>query len=102
MFPQLQAKRLPVKFGDGNIVEEEVGIEIEVNHIVGGSQRNAHVAICALAKSREEVFEPGSSIPVNESPDSPALLLLRSLRDESHRFALSKHRNRRSVVSRGI
>ena len=102
VFPQLQAKRLPVKFGDGNIVEEEVGIEIEVNHIVGGSQRNAHVAICALAKSREEVFEPGSSIPVNDSPDSPALLLLRSLRDESHRFALSKHRNRRSVVSRGI
>jgi len=53
--------------------------------------RRAHVAICALAKNQEHVFVHGRKDPVNNAPDSPALLLLRSLRDESHRFALSKY-----------
>lgn len=57
-----------------------------------------NVPICSLAKREEEVFVPGKSGPVNESPDSPALLLLRALRDESHRFALKSHRSRRSVL----
>lgn len=55
------------------------------------------VPICSLAKNKEEVFVPHNSEPLNDSPDSPALLLLRHLRDESHRFALSRHRRRRSV-----
>lgn len=60
--------------------------------------RSAVVPICALAKNKEEVFVPGKSSPVNKSPDTPALLLLRSLRDESHRFALQAHRRRRSAT----
>ncbi|KAL7581058.1 hypothetical protein ACA910_005861 [Epithemia clementina (nom. ined.)] len=56
-----------------------------------------HIPICALAKEREEVFVPNQSNPVNDSPTSPALLLLRHLRDESHRFAIKSHRNRRSL-----
>ena len=54
------------------------------------------VPVIALAKSEEEVFQPGSKHPINESIDSPALLLLRALRDESHRFAVSSHKKRRS------
>jgi excinuclease ABC subunit C len=61
------------------------------------SERSASVAICALAKNQEEVFLYGMKGPVNDSPDSPALLLLRSLRDESHRFALHAHRKRRTA-----
>jgi excinuclease ABC subunit B len=59
--------------------------------------RRAFVAICSLAKNQEEVFVYGQKKAVNDAPDSPALLLLRSLRDESHRFALNAHRKRRSV-----
>jgi excinuclease ABC subunit C len=59
--------------------------------------RRAYVAICSLAKNQEEVFVYGQKKAVNDAPDSPALLLLRSLRDESHRFALNAHRKRRSV-----
>jgi excinuclease ABC subunit C len=55
------------------------------------------VSLCALAKENEEVFIPGVKDPVNSSSDSPALLLLRQLRDESHRFALNAHRTRRSI-----
>jgi len=63
-----------------------------------GSDRMAVVPICALAKREEKVFVPTKKEHVNENSDSPALLLLRSLRDESHRFALNAHRNRRSVA----
>ena len=55
------------------------------------------VALCALAKEHEEVFVPGVKDPVNSVQDSAAMLLLRQLRDESHRFALKSHRNRRSI-----
>ena len=53
------------------------------------------IPICALAKGQEDLFVPNSATAVNGSPNSPALLLLRHLRDESHRFALKAHRNRR-------
>lgn len=62
-----------------------------------GQNRSATVVVCSLAKNREELFVFGSKTPINHSADSPALLLLRSLRDESHRFALTAHRSRRSL-----
>jgi excinuclease ABC subunit C len=57
------------------------------------------IAICAIAKKEEKVFIPHRDEPVNGGLDvaSPALLLLRALRDESHRFALNAHRRRRSI-----
>ena len=58
--------------------------------------RKAFVPVISIAKKKEEVFVPNSLEPVNKTPDSPALLLLRSLRDESHRFALRSHRKKRS------
>ena len=53
------------------------------------------VACVGLAKRIEEVFLPGEAAPVVLPDDSPALLLLRAIRDEAHRFALSHHRKRR-------
>ena len=52
--------------------------------------------VCALAKRREEVFVANRPRPLVTDPDQPALLLLRALRDESHRFALSRLRRLRS------
>jgi excinuclease ABC subunit C len=63
-----------------------------------GANRAAHVAICALAKSEERIYVHGQKEPINDSSDSAALLLLRALRDESHRFALQAHRRRRSIL----
>ncbi len=54
------------------------------------------VAAIGLAKRIEEVFLPGRSDPIILAEDSPALLLLRRIRDEAHRFALRHHRERRS------
>jgi excinuclease ABC subunit C len=53
------------------------------------------VAAIGLAKRLEEIYVPGRSAPVVLDQDHPGLLLLRRIRDEAHRFALSHHRRRR-------
>jgi len=56
-----------------------------------------------LAKRLEEVFRVGSAEPVHLDPRSKELLLLRQIRDEAHRFAITYHRRlrgRRSLASR--
>ena len=70
-----------------------------VDLVDGGVISMASVAVCSLAKREEQVFVPGSSLPVNDTPNSPAVLLLRALRDESHRFALKSHISRRRLNS---
>ncbi len=59
-----------------------------------GLEDDLHV--CSLAKQNEDVFLPGLSIPLESESNQPALILLRQLRDEAHRFALSFHRKRRA------
>jgi excinuclease ABC subunit C len=57
------------------------------------------VPVVALAKKNEEVFVKNNAGPINNSTDSSALLLLRALRDESHRRALKSHRIRRKKMN---
>jgi len=51
--------------------------------------------VCSLAKQREEVFLPGESKPLESEPDQLGVALLRRLRDEAHRFAVTFHRQQR-------
>ncbi|NCJ06908.1 excinuclease ABC subunit UvrC [Synechococcales cyanobacterium C] len=53
------------------------------------------VVVISLAKQREEVFLPGAKLPLVTNPDQPSVQLLRRLRDEAHRFAISFHRQQR-------
>ena len=55
-----------------------------------------HVPVAGLAKRNEEVFLPGRSSPVLLPATSPALRVLQSARDESHRFATGFNRRLRS------
>ena len=52
--------------------------------------------VVSLAKKREEIFLPNSSKPLETDPEQPGVKLLRRLRDEAHRFAVSFHRQQRS------
>ena len=54
------------------------------------------LALCGLAKRLEEVWLPGSEFPVILPRGSGELFLLQRIRDESHRFALSASRKKRS------
>ena len=52
--------------------------------------------VVSLAKQREEIFLPGESQPLETDAEQPGVQLLRRLRDEAHRFAVSFHRQQRS------
>jgi excinuclease ABC subunit C len=88
---------------------EEVGAMPDLILIDGGrGQLNAalhaltelgveETRIVSLAKREEEVYVPEEPEPRRWTRDDPALKLLQQIRDESHRFAVSRHRKRRNV-----
>ena len=54
-----------------------------------------YIPIIGLAKKLEEVFKPGLSEPQSIAKTSPGLFLLRKIRDEVHRYAITFHRSKR-------
>ncbi len=58
-----------------------------------------NVAIVGLAKKKEEIFLPGKSRPVLISDESPTLFLVQRIRDEAHRFAITRHRAKRTKTA---
>jgi excinuclease ABC subunit C len=44
----------------------------------------------------EEIYVPGDSLPIYLDKRSESLKLIQRLRDEAHRFGITKHRDRRS------
>jgi excinuclease ABC subunit C len=53
--------------------------------------------VVALAKREEELFVPARPEPLALPRSDPGLQLLQQVRDEAHRFAVSRHRRRRSA-----
>ena len=53
------------------------------------------IPVCGLAKSDEEIFVPWDETPVVLPSGSPSLYLIKQVRDESHRFAITFHRELR-------
>ena len=60
----------------------------------------SELRVVSLAKKREEIFLPGEKQPLETDPDQPGVMLLRRLRDEAHRFAVSFHRKKRTARMR--
>jgi excinuclease ABC subunit C len=58
------------------------------------------LTLVSLAKQREEIFVPGASQPLNTEPEQAGVQLLRRVRDEAHRFAVTFHRQQRLANSR--
>jgi excinuclease ABC subunit C len=56
--------------------------------------------VISLAKQREEIFIPFNSEPLNTDKDQLGVQLLRRVRDEAHRFAISFHRQQRRKQAR--
>ena len=55
------------------------------------------LTVISLAKKREEIFLPEQSEPViSGDPERAGVQVLRRLRDEAHRFAITFHRQKRS------
>ncbi|NLL42440.1 MAG: excinuclease ABC subunit UvrC [Firmicutes bacterium] len=74
----------------------QLGVALEVRDELG-----LIMPFLSLAEKREEIYLEGKPQPVILPNDSPGLLLLRKIRDEAHRFALTYHRNLRGRATRG-
>ncbi|TMF16865.1 MAG: excinuclease ABC subunit UvrC, partial [Chloroflexi bacterium] len=59
----------------------------------------ARIPVFGLAKRNEELFKPRMSEPIVLDRDSPTLFLVQRVRDEAHRFAITRHRARRGRVA---
>ncbi len=70
----------------------QLGVAVRVLDELGLSEE---IPVASLAKRFEEVFVPGRSEPIELARGSEALYMLQRIRDESHRFAISFHRERR-------
>ncbi|MDH3403949.1 MAG: excinuclease ABC subunit UvrC [Acidobacteriota bacterium] len=57
--------------------------------------------VAGLAKREEEIYLPATPEPLRLERDDPGLLLLQRIRDEAHRFAVDRHRRRRSKRALG-
>jgi excinuclease ABC subunit C len=53
--------------------------------------------VASLAKRDEEIYMPGLPVPMRLPREDQGLRLLQQVRDEAHRFAVSRHRRRRSA-----
>ena len=54
------------------------------------------IPIIGIAKRLEEIYFPEDSIPLYIDKKSESLKLIQRLRDEAHRFGITKHRDKRS------
>ena len=59
------------------------------------------IPVAAIAKKNEEIFIPDRHGPIEIPRGSEALYLVQRIRDESHRFAVSYHRQLRSKTMTG-
>lgn len=64
---------------------------------------NLKIPVRALAKRLEEIYFPNKRHPITLPPTSQSLMLIKHIRDEAHRFAVSYHRRLRgkeAIISR--
>jgi len=59
------------------------------------------VPIIGLAKEHEDIYLPTESAPLQFDKNSRMMLLLRKIRDETHRFSLGYNLKRREIKLRG-
>lgn len=66
---------------------------VEALHALG---LYGQIPIISIAKRLEEIFVPGDEYPIMFNKKSEALKILQQIRNESHRFGITFHRNLRS------
>lgn len=72
----------------------QVGAAVAALEGIGAGER---IPVVGLAKREEELYFPDRMVPLKPNPNASPMLLLRAVRDESHRFAVTYHRTRRRI-----
>jgi excinuclease ABC subunit C len=60
------------------------------------------ISLVSIAKEKENIYVKGKIGPLSFASDTPALNLIRRIRDEAHRFAVSYHHllRRKKMIGR--
>ncbi len=61
-----------------------------------------HIPLVSIAKEKENIYVEDRIYPIKLDSDTPALNLIRRVRDEAHRFALAYHRvlRRKKIIGK--
>ena len=79
-----------------NVISEFPESEMEVIGLAKGRSEKRRVGVHQFDTDFEYVVKPNRKNPIHFKTNSPALHLLKRIRDEAHRFAISYHRQTRS------
>jgi len=92
-----------IKAGREDFVPDLIMIDGGKGHLNAAAKvlvrERAEGELISIAKQFEWIHSPKFSAPIVMASDSPALYLLKKVRDEAHRFAITYHR---SLKSKGL
>lgn len=85
-------------------LSEFPGLQLQIvslakSRIENKRSKQAVISSSTPKHSLERVFKPGQDTPIPLVPGSPAFRLMTQIRDEAHRFAITKHRKKRGSLA---
>ncbi|MBE7411724.1 MAG: excinuclease ABC subunit UvrC [Leptospiraceae bacterium] len=101
MIHEVIARRLQKLLNEGESIPDLIVIDGGLTQLTRACEAALaldlkNLPIIGLAKKREEIYFPGEKTPYQFDKNSPAMRLLRHIRDETHRFGVKFHRSRRN------
>ena len=95
MLREVISRRYSRLKNEGRALPDLILIDGGKGHLGAGKQildaLGLDTAVISIAKEKEQIFIPDKAGPLKARIDSPALNLIRRVRDEAHRFALKYH-----------
>ncbi len=95
MLREIMSRRYSRLKQEGRALPDLILIDGGKGHLTAGKQildgLGLNVPVISIAKAKEQIYVPGKREPLKTRIDSPALNLIRRIRDEAHRFALKYH-----------
>lgn len=84
------------EFPDMVLIDGGIGQINAVGEILSNLGVLKYIDLISIAKSEEEIFKYGESIPYKFPKDEEGIKIFQRVRDEAHRFGITYHRKLRS------
>ena len=103
MIRQVVRRRYRQRLADAEILPDLLHIDGGAGQVASARAAleelglHERIPLVGLAKREEVLYLPERREPLRPNPNAPPMLLLRAVRDEAHRFAVTYHRTRRRM-----
>ncbi|MDD5255634.1 MAG: excinuclease ABC subunit UvrC [Candidatus Omnitrophica bacterium] len=96
MLAEVVGRRYSRLLNEGRLMPDLILIDGGKQHLAVALREleklGLEIPAASIAKEEENIYLPGKDAPLHLDSDTPALNLIRKVRDEAHRFAVSYHR----------